>query len=87
MRDANRPYNRHHHCSLNYIAGEVGSPWVVGVDVEVGDASIALAKRGAELGEERVAIPTGRQRRLGGRVGGHDTQTKGCGLLHLYKTM
>lgn len=74
MRDANGPYDGHHDGAFDDIAGEVGAPWVIRVDIEVGDASISLTERGAKLGQERVAIPTGRQRGLGWRVGGHDTQ-------------
>lgn len=74
MRDANGSYNGHNDGTFDNITGKVGAPWVIWIDVEIGDASISLAERGAKLGQERVAIPTGRQRRLGWRVSGHDTQ-------------
>lgn len=74
MRDADGSYNRHNDGAFDDITWEVGAPWVIRIDIEVGDASISLTERGAKLGQERVAIPTGRQRRLGWRVGGHDTQ-------------
>jgi hypothetical protein len=74
MRDANGSYNGHNNGTFNNVTGEVGAPWVVRIDIEVADGSISLTERGAKLGQERVAIPTGRQRRLGGMVGGHDTQ-------------
>lgn len=74
MCDANGSYNGHNDGAFDDITGEVGAPWVIWVDIEVGDASISLTERGAKLGQERVAIPTGRQRGLGWRVGGHDTQ-------------
>ena len=75
MCDANGSYNGHNDGAFDDITGEIGAPWVIRVDVEVGDASISLTERGAKLGQERVAIPTGRQRGLGWRVGGHDTQS------------
>jgi hypothetical protein len=75
MRDANGSYNGHNDGAFDDITGEVGAPWVVRVDIEVGDASISLTEWGAKLGQERVAIPTGRQRGLGWRVSGHDTQS------------
>lgn len=74
MCDANGSYNGHDDGAFDDITGEIGAPWVVRVDIEVGDASISLTERGAKLGQERVAIPTSRQRGLSWRVGGHDTQ-------------
>lgn len=74
MRDANGSYNGHNDGTFDDITGEVGAPWVIWIDVEIGDTSISLAERGAKLGQESVAIPTGRQRRLGWRVSGHDTE-------------
>jgi hypothetical protein len=74
MSDANGPYNGHNDGTFDNITGKVRAPWVIWIDVEIRDASISLAERGAKLGQERVAIPTGRQRRLGWRISGHDTQ-------------
>jgi hypothetical protein len=72
--NANRFDNGHKNRAFDNVTGKVGAPWIVKVDVIVGDASIATAERGAKLGQEGVAIPTDRRgRRLGGRVGGHDT--------------
>lgn len=76
MRDAHRLDNGHQHRAFDHVAGEVRAPWVVQINVIVGDVPAALAERRAKLGQEGVAIPTGRRGGgLGGRrVGGHDTQ-------------
>lgn len=76
MGDANGADNGHDNGSLDDIAGKVGTPGVVEIDIIIGDTSVAITEWRAKLGEKRIAIPTENRRGggLGGKVGGHDTQ-------------
>lgn len=84
MGDAHRLDDGQENRAFDHIAGEIRAPWVVQINVVIGDVSVALAERGAKLGQKGVAILTGRRGGgLGGEIGGHDTRR---GLLHPYKT-
>lgn len=76
MGDANRANDGDDNGPLDDIAGEVGAPGIIEIDIIIGDASISITERGAKLGKKGNAIPTDDRRRggLGGEVGGHDTQ-------------
>lgn len=50
MRDANGSYNGHNDGTFDDITGEIRAPWVIWIDIEVGDASISLTERGAKFG-------------------------------------
>ena len=74
MCNAHRFDDGHQNRTSDHVTGEVGAPWIVEVDVKVGDASISVTEGRAKLGQEGVAIPTDRRgSRLRRKIGGHDT--------------
>lgn len=60
--DADGSNDFQHDGALDGIAGEISTPRIVGFDIVVGDAAIALAQLRAKLGQEGRAIPTERRR-------------------------
>lgn len=74
MCNAHRFDDGHQNRAFDHVTGEVGAPWIVEVDVIVGDASVSVTEGRAKLGQEGAAIPTDRRRsRLRRKIGGHDT--------------
>lgn len=77
MGDAHWLDDRQENRAFDHVAGEIRAPWVVQINVVIGDVSVAWAERRAKLGQKGVAIPTGRRGGgLEGEVGGHDTQPR-----------
>lgn len=78
MGDANGANDGEGDSALDDIAGEVGAPGIIEIDIVIGNAAISITEWGAKLGQERIVIPTDDPRRggLGGKVGGHDTKAR-----------
>lgn len=49
MRNADGLHDGEDHRALDDVAGEVCSPWIVWLDVELGDVAISVTKMGGEL--------------------------------------